>query len=67
MPEIFSFSGIIVPKGMSNRRDRGFLQEPFVHFLCSPKENEPKERAPVSLGLLRRLPCAPRTCRNFRM
>jgi hypothetical protein len=22
----------------------------FVHFLCVPKENEPKERAPVTLG-----------------
>jgi hypothetical protein len=25
-----------------------------VHFLCLPKENEPKERAPVSLARLRR-------------
>ncbi len=23
---------------------------PLVHFLCLPKENEPKEKAPVSLG-----------------
>jgi hypothetical protein len=22
----------------------------LVHFLCLPKENEPKEKAPVSLG-----------------
>ena len=28
----------------------GFLKNLDVHFLCMPKENEPKERAPVPLG-----------------
>jgi hypothetical protein len=33
-----------------------FIYLNYVHFLCLPKENEPKERVACSLGL--RLPCA---------
>jgi len=38
----------------------------YVHFLCLPKENEPKEMAAVHLIPQAGLPCAARKERTFR-
>jgi hypothetical protein len=34
-------------------------------FLCAPKEKNQKKGRPVPLARLRRVPCAPRSCREF--